>query len=137
MNILKKINTMTFSLFILGISLLMYLITNRQSWFNIIIISFGYNQIIINLRLLRDKEVKMTKAIKTERIQKTSKIRDTNICGILGLCLALFSPLSGLVLGIVSLARKEKIPALGIISIVLSIGVWIFSFIILIASIGF
>ena len=49
----------------------------------------------------------------------------SNVCGIVGLCTGWFVPLSGIVLGIIALARKEKTPALGILSIVVGILAWI------------
>ncbi len=50
----------------------------------------------------------------------------SNVCGIVGLCLGWFIPLAGIILGIVSLARKEPIKALGILSIIEAIIFWIF-----------
>lgn len=46
--------------------------------------------------------------------------------GIIGVCLGWLIPIIGIILGIISLARKEKSVALGIISIIESI---IFTFI--------
>ncbi|MCK5624999.1 hypothetical protein KAI04_04105 [Candidatus Pacearchaeota archaeon] len=52
--------------------------------------------------------------------QKENKIG--NVCGIVGLCTSWFIPFSGIVLGIIALARKEKYMALGILSILVGIG---------------
>ena len=43
-----------------------------------------------------------------------------NICGIIGLCL-FWIPIVGFILGLISLSRKEDNPALGILSIILSV----------------
>lgn len=56
------------------------------------------------------------------------KKNDSNVCGIIGLCTGWAFPLSGFVLGIIGLCRKEKTPAIGILSIIISIimaAVWI------------
>lgn len=43
--------------------------------------------------------------------------KKSNVLGIIGLCTGWLIPVAGLVLGIVSLARKEPNKALGILSI--------------------
>jgi tetratricopeptide (TPR) repeat protein len=48
-----------------------------------------------------------------------------NVCGIIGICIALFIPLVGLILGIIALARGEDNRIFGTIAIVLSLLSWL------------
>ena len=50
----------------------------------------------------------------------------SNVCGIVCLCIGWLIPLVGIILGIIALARKEPIKALGILSITESVIFWIF-----------
>ena len=59
------------------------------------------------------------------------KNKKGNICGIIALCL-FWIPIAGFTLGIISVARKEDTPALGIIAIILSVLMFIVSLSILI-----
>jgi hypothetical protein len=53
------------------------------------------------------------------------KKEKSNLLGIIGLCVGWLVPLAGLVLGIISLVKKEKTPAIGIVSIVIAIIMWV------------
>ena len=50
----------------------------------------------------------------------------SNKYGIMSLCVGWLIPIAGLILGIVSLVKKESIKALGIIGICSSIAWWLF-----------
>lgn len=47
--------------------------------------------------------------------------KDSNVCGILGICLCWFIPLVGFILGIIALSRREKTRALGVLAILISL----------------
>ncbi len=53
--------------------------------------------------------------------------RDSNVCGVVGLCTSLFIPLAGLILGIIALSRREKTKLFGVLAIIISIVSWIVS----------
>jgi len=57
--------------------------------------------------------------------------------GVVGICLGFFIPLVGIILGIISLAKKEKSVAVGVISIVIGTVGWIFAWFFIMAMIGF
>ena len=46
------------------------------------------------------------------------KKKETNVCGIIGLCTGWLIPISGVVLGIVALSRKERNSTIGTLSII-------------------
>ena len=48
----------------------------------------------------------------------------SNVCGIIGLCTGWLIPVLGLVLGIISLCRKEPNEEIGIISVIISVVSW-------------
>ena len=52
--------------------------------------------------------------------------KKSNACGSVGVCIGWAIPLAGIILGIISLARREKSVALGVLSIVLAFFFWIF-----------
>ena len=56
-----------------------------------------------------------------------------NTCGIIGLSLGWFIPIAGLVLGIISLCRKEDYNLFGILSIIFSVLFWIFWAVVLVS----
>jgi hypothetical protein len=50
---------------------------------------------------------------------------NSNVCGIVGLSTGWFCPVAGIVLGIVSLARKEPKTTLGVLSIIEGVAFWV------------
>ena len=58
-----------------------------------------------------------------------------NTCGIIGLILSFIIPIAGLVLGIISLTRKEPKNVYGILAITFAVVSWIIGIMIL-ASLG-
>jgi len=46
------------------------------------------------------------------------KKKETNVCGIIGLCTGWLMPISGVVLGIIALSRKERNSIIGTLSII-------------------
>ena len=49
------------------------------------------------------------------------KRKDSNVCGIIGICICWIFPLAGLILGIIALSRREKTKALGVLAILISL----------------
>ena len=60
-----------------------------------------------------------------------------NTLGIVGICLGLFIPIVGIILGIISLAKKEKSVTIGVISIVVGTVGWLVTWAILMIITGF
>jgi len=60
-----------------------------------------------------------------------------NTLGIVGICVGAFIPLVGIVLGIISLAKKEKSIAIGILSIVMGAVGWIVIWFLFVVFLGF
>ena len=50
-----------------------------------------------------------------------------NLLGPLGIIVGLFFPIGGIILGILSLTRKEKDSVWGAVAIIVSVGVWIYA----------
>lgn len=50
----------------------------------------------------------------------------SNTLGIISCCVSWLIPLAGFVLGVISLSKKEKTPAVGIVGIVVSVLFWFF-----------
>jgi hypothetical protein len=50
-----------------------------------------------------------------------------NTCGILSIIVGFLSPILGIILGVIALGRKEPKYIYGIIGIILSILLWVFS----------
>lgn len=60
-------------------------------------------------------------------MENVKERRDSNVCGIIGMCLCVIFPLVGFILGIIALSRREKTKALGILAILISLIVGLLS----------
>jgi hypothetical protein len=84
-----------------------------------------------NIYFIYIKIAQTTIFINTKFIIFKMETKKSNVLGIIGLCTGWFMPLAGLVLGVISLARKEPIKALGVLSIVEALFFWVLWFLII------